>query len=86
MKTDKSWKSLQSILLMIIILLIFSYIGYDAFSFKPKIVNDITTIKADYDNLIKNKIPEIDSTLKINTSALKNHIDVLSKLNKDIKK
>ena len=86
MKTDKSWKSLQSMLLIAIIVLIFTYIGYDAFSFRPRISSEITSIKEDYDNLIKYKLPKIDSTLQDHIKTLQLQTDTLNKLNQNIPK
>ena len=86
METNKSWKSFQSILVIFIIILIFVYIGFDALIFRPKITNEITSIKTKYERLIEYKIPEIDSTLKNHTITLEDQTQKLNDLNKELNK
>lgn len=73
MNKDKKWLSVQSIAIIAIIILIFVYIGLDLFKIKPSIKNDMDKIQKDYTELseyLDSKIPDIDSTLKIQARQL----------------
>ena len=88
MKNKTNWSSLQSILTICIIVLIFIYISYDAFTFRPKISKDVEKLKVEYKELntyVNSKFPEIDSTLKIHTLKLQEQRSELNKLNEEIK-
>jgi len=67
METKKKWSSPQAIVVMIIILVIFTYIGVDALLTKPQIKHDLIEVKGQYVELsdfLDNKVPEIDSTFQ----------------------
>jgi len=63
----KKWSTPQAIIVMIIIFIIFAYIGVDAFRTKPQIKRDLIEVKGQYVELsdfLDSKVPEIDSTFK----------------------
>jgi hypothetical protein len=67
MENKSKWASIQSLIITLIVVLILSYIGIDAFKTKPQIKQEVEIVKVQYMELFKyldKKIPEIDSTLK----------------------
>jgi hypothetical protein len=71
---EKKWKSPQSIIVTLLILLIFSYMVIDFTLTKPKIEKEIKDVKHQYIQLsdfLNKKIPEIDSTFKIHAGQIK---------------
>jgi len=73
MDNKKKWTSPQSLIIMVIVLLIFVYIGFDLAQTKPAIKADIKEIKGEYVELsqfLDEKIPEIDSTLRIQANQI----------------
>lgn len=68
MNNKKKWTSPQALIIIGIVLLIFAYIGVDVIKTKPSIKADLKEVKKEYVELsqyLSEKIPEIDSTLKI---------------------
>jgi len=64
---EKKWKNPQAYIIVTIILLIFVYIGIDAFKTKPQIQKNLTEVQGQYvdlSNFLDKKIPQIDSTFK----------------------
>jgi cob(I)alamin adenosyltransferase len=69
----KKWKSPQAIIIIAIIVLIFTYIGIDLGMTRPDMRRDIQEIKTEYRDLsafLNEKIPEIDSTLRIQAEQI----------------
>lgn len=67
MEKKAKWASPQSLIIVLIIVLIISYITIDAFKTKPYIRQEVENVKIQYDSLtnyLNMKLPEIDSTLK----------------------
>ena len=63
----KKWSSPQAIIVMILIVVIFAYIGVDALLTKPQIKRDLVDVKGQYIELsdfLDDKVPEIDSTFQ----------------------
>jgi uncharacterized protein YoxC len=84
----KKWFSSQSLIIIAIILLIFSYIGVDVIKTKPKIKSDIDSIKVQYKELstyLDDKIPEIDSTLRIQATQISSQSEDIEELNNKLK-
>lgn len=68
MEKKSNWFSPQSIIILSIIILILFYIAVDAFKTKPYIKEEVNNVKIQYKELsvyLDEKIPEIDSALKI---------------------
>jgi hypothetical protein len=89
MDSRKKWKSPQAIIVMILILLIFTYIGIDMAMTKPKIMDDIKDVKAEYVELsgyLDKKLPEIDSTLRIQADQISSQGSQIDSLNQTVKK
>jgi len=69
-----NWKSLQSLIISILIILIISYIIIDITLTKPKIINNVNSVKKQYAELsayLDKKIPEIDTAIKSQALQLK---------------
>ena len=84
MDTKKKWGSPQALIVMAIILLIFVYIGIDMTKTKPAIKSDLKEIKQEYVELsgfLDQKIPEIDSTLRIQASQISEQSQSINVLN-----
>lgn len=89
MDSRKKWKSPQAIIVMALILLIFSYIGIDMAKTKPQIKADLKEVKAEYVELsgfLDQKLPEIDSTLRIQADQISNQGAQIDSLNQTVKK
>ncbi|NMC60446.1 MAG: hypothetical protein GYA51_13835 [Candidatus Methanofastidiosa archaeon] len=85
----KKWKSAQAYIIVAIILTIFVYIGVDAFSTKPQIRKDLSDVKGQYkelSNFLEIKIPEIDSTFKLQADQIKEQKTQMSELEQTIDK
>jgi len=68
MEKKARWSSPQSIIIIAIIVLVMTYIAVDAFKTKPYIKQEVENVKVQYkelSNYLDQKIPEIDSALKI---------------------
>jgi alpha-D-ribose 1-methylphosphonate 5-triphosphate synthase subunit PhnL len=88
MDNKKKWTSPQSIIIMAIVLLIFVYIGIDMVRTKPAIQTDLKEMKVEYVELsqfLDKKIPEIDSTLKIQADQILNQGKDINSLNERVK-
>ena len=88
MDKKKKWSSPQAIIVMVIILLIFAYIGIDVSKTKPQIKSDLKEIKAEYSELsgyLGTKLPEIDSTLKIQAEQISEQSNDINALNATVK-
>ena len=88
MDKKKKWSSPQAIIVMVIILLIFAYIGLDVAKTKPQIKSDLKEIKADYTELsgfLETKLPAIDSTLKIQAEQISEQSKDINHLNATVK-
>jgi len=84
----KKWASPQAIIVMAIVALIFIYIGLDMSKTKPAIRKDLIEIRSDYINLseyLNEKLPEIDSTLKIQADQISKQGTDISILNGRVK-
>jgi len=87
----KKWRSPQSIIVIAIIVVIFTYIGLDFFLTKPQIKNDLIEVKGQYVELstfLDAKIPEIDSTFRDHAEQInqqKGQITVLQSTLSDLK-
>jgi hypothetical protein len=89
MEKKGKWFSAQSLIVMIIIVLIMTYMGVDAFKTKPYIKQQVEDIKVQYVELSKyldQKIPEIDSTLKDQGGKIINQTKDIDSLKKSISK
>ena len=70
----KKWSSPQAIIVMILIAVIFAYIGVDALLTKPQIKRDLVEVKGQYNELsvfLDDKVPEIDSTFQEHAEQIK---------------
>lgn len=88
MESRKKWNSPQSFLVMVIIILIFTYITIDIAMTRPKIKSDINQVKEDYFELsgyVNSKIPEIDSALRIQEDQLREQGQDINTLNQRVK-
>lgn len=84
----KKWKSPQAIIVMSLIFLIFLYIGIDLAKVKPKIRKDFKEVKREYTELsgfLDRKIPEIDSTLRIQATQITRQGEGIDSLNSKVK-
>jgi hypothetical protein len=82
---ENKWKTPQSIITIMIILLIFVYIAIDSFSTKPKIKKDLNEVKVQYKELstfLDKKIPEIDSTFVEHAKQINEQKEQIGELNK----
>jgi len=73
MENKKKWGSPQALLIIAIIFVLFLYMGIDSFKTNPEIRVQVDSVKTEYRQLSKfldKKIPEIDSTLKIQASQI----------------
>lgn len=73
MEKKAKWTSPQSLIISIIVVLIMAYIAIDAFKTKPYIKQEVEMVKMQYDSLSKylnQKLPEIDSTLKVHGNKI----------------
>lgn len=89
MDSRKNWKSPQAIIVMALILLIFLYMGIDMARTKPQIKSDLKEVKAEYVELsgfLDKKLPEIDSTLRIQADQISNQGAQIDSLNQTVKK
>lgn len=80
----KKWWSIQSILVIIIIIMIFTYIGIDLVKTKPAMQKDLVEIKSEYKNLSKyltSKLPEIDSALHSHSDQIYKQGVIIKSLN-----
>jgi hypothetical protein len=87
MDKKKKWSSPQAIIVMAIVLLIFTYIGFDVAKTKPAIKADIEIIKSEYKELtgfLETKLPIIDSTLKIQADQISQQSTDIGSLNKAV--
>lgn len=87
MDSRKKWSSPQAIIVMAIILLIFVYIGIDMAKTNPAIKADIKEVKESYVELsdyLGEKLPEIDSTLKIQAQQLSKQGSDITVLNERV--
>jgi hypothetical protein len=69
----KTWASSQVAIVIIIILLIISYIFVDLFITKPELKKEMTDVKIQYNELstfLDKKIPEIDSTFRLQSTQI----------------
>jgi len=87
MDNKKKWTTPQSLIIMAIVLLIFVYIAIDMTRTKPSIKADIKEVKGEYVELslfLDAKIPEIDSTLKIQADQISNQGKDINSLNERV--
>lgn len=87
MDTKKKWTSPQSLLILAIVLLIFVYIGIDMTKVKPSIKTDLKEVKKEYVELstfLDRKIPEIDSTLRIQAEQISSQSEDINALNEKV--
>jgi cob(I)alamin adenosyltransferase len=73
---------------MSIVLLIFLYIVIDVVKTKPEIKRDIIEVKKEYLELsgfLDTKIPEIDSTLRIQSEQISKQSEDINSLNSKVK-
>ena len=69
----KKWRNPQALLIIAIIIVLFLYIGIDSFKTTPAIKAQVDSVKVEYKTLsrfLDAKIPEIDSTLRIQASQI----------------
>lgn len=88
MEKRKKWLSSQSLIIMAIILLIFAYIGIDMMQIKPQIKKDLNEVKQEYvelSNFLDKKVPEIDSTLRIQAEQISSQGNDINFLNEKVK-
>jgi len=84
----RNWKSPQAIIIIAIIVVIFLYIGIDMAKTKPQIKRDIVEVKKEYLELsgfLDKKIPEIDSTLRIQADQISKQSEDINSLNSKVK-
>ena len=87
MDNKKKWTSPQSLIVMVIVLLIFVYIGFDLAKTKPTIKAEIKEVKGEYVELsqfLDEKIPEFDSTLRIQAEQISNQSKDINSLNERV--
>jgi len=88
MENRKKWSSPQSLIIMAIVLLIFVYIGIDLGQTKPQIKQDLKEVKQEYvelSNFLDKKVPEIDSTLKVQAEQISSQGKDINFLNEKVK-
>ena len=88
MDNKKKWTNPQSLIIMAIVLLIFVYIGFDMAQTKPAIKADIKEIKSEYVELshfLDKKIPEFDSTLRVQAEQISNQGKDINSLNERVR-
>jgi len=88
MAQKKKWTSLQSLIVIALILTIFSYIAIDLTKTKPQIKSGLDEVKTEYFELsgyLDTKIPEIDSAIKIQAKQLSEQGVEIDALNKTVK-
>jgi len=88
MRTRKNWKSPQALIIMALVTLIFVYIGLDMAKTKPQIKSDLIEVKHDYlelSSFLDTKIPEIDSTLRIQSDQLTRQGSEIDALNETVR-
>lgn len=88
MEKKKKWTSPQSLIIIAIVLLIFTYIGIDLGQTKPQIRKNLKEVKQEYvelSNFLDKKVPEIDSTLKIQAKQISNQGKDINFLNDRVK-
>ncbi len=86
-KLNRCWHSLQSILIFLVVISIFSYIAIDFFIIKPDYINKIEHVKNEYKELnqyLEEKIPEIDNQLSIHKEQLRKQDEILKSLQNQI--
>lgn len=84
----KKWTSPQALIVIAIIVLIFTYIGIDVAKTKPQIKSDLQEVKSEYIHLsgyLDKKIPEIDSTLRIQAVQISKQSEDINSLNSQVK-
>lgn len=84
----KSWKSPQALIVIALIAVIFTYIAVDISLTKPQMKSDILEIKNEYLELsgyLDEKLPEIDSTLRIQAEQISNQGSQIDSLNQTVK-
>jgi hypothetical protein len=89
MENKKKWGNPQAILIMAIIFVLFLYMGIDSFKTNPEIKVQVDSVKTEYRQLSKfldKKIPEIDSTLKIQAVQISNQTTDIEGLKTSISK
>lgn len=89
MENKKKWGNPQAILIMAIIFVLFLYMGIDSFKTNPEIRVQVDSVKTEYRQLSKfldKKIPEIDSTLKIQASQINVQTQDIESLKNSISK
>jgi len=73
MEKNKKISSPQSIIVLCIVLLIFTYIGNDALLVKPHLQTQIDSIRVEYRDLslyLDKRIPEIETDLESQASVI----------------
>lgn len=88
MNNIKKWASIQSIIIITTIFLIFVYIGMDLIKINPEIKSDLKDVKLDVVKLslfLDKKVPEIDSTLKLQAEQISEQSLDIENLNKKVK-
>ncbi|HPI82730.1 MAG TPA: hypothetical protein PK122_05885 [Candidatus Paceibacterota bacterium] len=83
----KKWKSPQALIVIALVFLIFLYIGIDMAKVKPEIKRDLQEVKKEYTELssfLDRKIPEIDSTLRIQATQISRQGEDIDSLNSKV--
>jgi predicted PurR-regulated permease PerM len=89
MENKKKWRNPQALLIMAIIFVLFLYMGIDSFKTNPEIKVQVDSVKTEYRQLSKfldRKIPEIDSTLKIQANQINNQTQDIDSLKVSLSK
>ena len=89
MEKKAKWSSPQSLIIALIVVLILAYIAVDAFKTKPYIKQEVEMVKMQYDSLsnyLNEKLPEIDSTLKVHSNKILQQSSDIEGLKIDINK
>ena len=88
MEAKRKWVSPQAIIIIAIILLIFIYIGIDMAKIKPGIRSDLNEVRMEYvvlSDFLDDKIPEIDSTLKLQAEQILDQGSDINSLSEKVK-
>ena len=86
-KVNECYKSIQSILIILIIISIFSYIGIDIFIIKPEFRQNVNEVKEQYFELnsyLEENVPKIKQELLLHKEQISKQDSILQSLQRQI--